>query len=117
MGHVAAIDKEEGTVIMIQIENEIGMLEDARDYSKEANALFNAPVPAELMSYLQKNKKTLHPQMLEKWESQGSKKQGTGKKYSEPIFTPMNYLWPGTTPAMWKEWHKAPGLSTIFHYT
>lgn len=36
-----AIDKEEGTVIMIQIENEIGMLEDARDYSKEANALFN----------------------------------------------------------------------------
>lgn len=51
---------------MIQIENEIGMLEDARDYSKEANALFNAPVPAELMSYLQKNKKTLHPQMLEK---------------------------------------------------
>ena len=52
--HVAAIEKEEGTVIMIQIENEIGMLEDARDYSKEANALFNAPVPAELMSYLQK---------------------------------------------------------------
>ena len=40
MEHVAAIDKEEGTVIMIQIENEIGMLEDARDYSKEANALF-----------------------------------------------------------------------------
>ena len=77
MEHVAAIDKEEGTVIMIQIENEIGMLEDARDYSKEANALFNAPVPAELMSYLQKNKKTLHPHMLEKWESQGSKKQGT----------------------------------------
>ena len=29
MEHVAAIDKEEGTVIMIQIENEIGMLEDA----------------------------------------------------------------------------------------
>lgn len=31
--HIAAADRDEGTVIMIQIENEIGMLEDARDYS------------------------------------------------------------------------------------
>ena len=97
MEHVAAIDKEEGTVIMIQIENEIGMLEDARDYSKEANALFNAPVPAELMSYLQKNKKTLHPQMLEKWESQGSKKQGTWQEvfgadiYTDELFMAWHY--------------------------
>jgi len=35
MKHIASIDKTKGTVIMIQIENEIGMLEDARDYSKE----------------------------------------------------------------------------------
>ncbi len=97
MEHVAAIDKEEGTVIMIQIENEIGMLEDARDYSKEANALFNAPVPAELMSYLQKDKKTLHPQMLEKWESQGSKKQGTWQEvfgadiYTDELFMAWHY--------------------------
>lgn len=47
---------------MIQIENEIGMLEDARDYSQEADKAFRAPVPTELMNYLQKNKKTLHPQ-------------------------------------------------------
>lgn len=97
MEHVAAIDKEEGTVVMIQIENEIGMLEDARDYSKEANALFNAPVPSELMSYLQKNKKTLHPQMLEKWESQGSKKQGTWQEvfgadiYTDELFMAWHY--------------------------
>lgn len=95
--HVATIDKEEGTVIMIQIENEIGMLEDARDYSKEANALFNASVPAELMSYLQKNKKTLHPRMLEKWESQGSKKQGTWQEvfgadiYTDELFMAWHY--------------------------
>ena len=46
----AAIDKEKGTVIMIQIENEIGMLEDARDYSQEADKAFRAPVPTELMN-------------------------------------------------------------------
>jgi hypothetical protein len=97
MKHIADIDKEEGTVIMIQIENEIGMLENARDYSKEANALFNAPVPAELMKYLQKNKKTLHPEMLRKWESQGCKKQGTWQEvfgadiYTDELFMAWHY--------------------------
>lgn len=97
MEHIAAIDKEEGTVIMIQIENEIGMLEDARDYSKEANALFDAPVPAELMSYLQKNKKTLHPQMHQKWESQDYRKQGTWQEvfgadlYTDELFMAWHY--------------------------
>ena len=54
MKHIASVDKEEGTVIMIQIENEIGMLEDARDYSKEADKLFYAPVPSLFIDYLQK---------------------------------------------------------------
>jgi hypothetical protein len=97
MQHIAAADKEEGTVIMIQIENEIGMLEDARDYSREANKAFNAPVPEEFMTYLQKNKKTLHPQMLKKWESQGCKKQGNWQEvfgadiYTDEIFMAWHY--------------------------
>lgn len=97
MQHVATVDKEEGTVIMIQIENEIGMLEDARDYSREANKIFNAPVPAEFMTYLQKNKKALHPQMLKKWESQGCKKQGYWQEvfgadiYTDEIFMAWHY--------------------------
>lgn len=97
MQHIATVDKEEGTVIMIQIENEIGMLEDARDYSCEANKIFNAPVPAEFMTYLQKNKKALHPQMLKKWESQGCKKQGNWQEvfgadiYTDEIFMAWHY--------------------------
>ena len=97
MQHIATVDKEEGTVIMIQIENEIGMLEDARDYSREANKIFNAPVPAEFMTYLQKNKKALHPQMLDKWESQGCKKQGNWQEvfgadiYTDEIFMAWHY--------------------------
>lgn len=95
--HIAAADREEGTVIMIQIENEIGMLEDARDHSPEANKAFNAPVPAPLMEYLQKNKKTLHPRMLEKWESQGCKRQGNWQEvfgadiYTDEIFMAWHY--------------------------
>lgn len=97
MKHIAAIDSQEHTVIMVQIENEIGMLEDARDYSKEANTLFNAPVPTELMSYLNKNKKTLHPQMAEKWSTNGFKTKGTWQEvfgadlYTDELFMAWSY--------------------------
>lgn len=40
LSHVKAEDKGHNTVIMIQLENEIGMLESARDYSDEANLAF-----------------------------------------------------------------------------
>ena len=48
-------------VQMIQVENEIGMLEDARDHSSMAEAIYKKGVPQELISYLSKNKKSLHP--------------------------------------------------------
>ena len=48
-------------VQMIQVENEIGMLEDARDHSSMAEAIYKKGVPHELISYLSKNKKSLHP--------------------------------------------------------
>ena len=73
------------------------MLENARDYSREANKAFNAPVPAGLMDYLQANKKALHPQMLEKWGSQGYKKQGNWQEvfgadlYTDEIFMAWHY--------------------------
>ena len=97
MNHIAAIDKNEGTVIMMQVENEIGMLEDARDYSKEANTLFNAGVPSALMDYLTKNKKTLHPWMLEKWGNRGYKTKGSWQEifgddlYTDEIFMAWSY--------------------------
>lgn len=97
MKHIASIDKEEGTVIMIQIENEIGMLESARDHSALASKAFHAPVPEEFVSYLQKNKKRLHPQMLKKWESQGYKTAGNWQEmfgsdiYTDEIFMAYHY--------------------------
>ena len=97
MEHIAANDKEDGTVIMIQIENEIGMLEDARDYSLEAEKAFHANVPTSLTEYLQKNRKKLHPQMLKKWEKQGCPRQGTWKElfgddiYTDEIFMAWHY--------------------------
>lgn len=97
MKHIASVDKENKTVIMIQIENEIGMLEDARDYSKEANTLFNADVPDKLISFLNKNKKTLHSWLLEKWGKQGFTTKGNWQTvfgndlYTDEIFMAWSY--------------------------
>ena len=48
MAHIKAVDDRQNTVLMTQVENEIGMLPVARDYGALADAAFKAPVPAEL---------------------------------------------------------------------
>jgi beta-galactosidase GanA len=77
MKHIRLVDEKEHTVIMVQVENEIGMIPDARDYSERANEFFAAQVPAELMSYLQKNKDSLIPEFHQIWEQIGFKSSGT----------------------------------------
>lgn len=92
MQHLKEFDSNQNTVIMVQVENEIGMLPDARDYSAEANKLYNAQVPKELLDYLQKNKKRLAKEFLMKWEESGAKTSGTwsevfgASKAGEEIF-------------------------------
>jgi beta-galactosidase GanA len=53
MRHLKAFDPER-TVIMVQVENEPGTWDSVRDYSPAAQALFEAPVPAELLRALDK---------------------------------------------------------------
>lgn len=48
MRHIREIDEKEGTVIVIQVENEIGLLKTDRDYSKTANEAFEAEIPGTL---------------------------------------------------------------------
>lgn len=88
LGHMADTDRDHGTVIMVQIENEIGMLEDARDHSKVADRYFKTPVPEELMSYLQVHKDALHPYMSERWAANGNKAKGTWTEvFGDDIYT------------------------------
>ena len=60
MKHLRSIDEKEQTVVLVQVENEIGMIPDARDHSKGANESFRASVPAKLVSYLQEHKEKLN---------------------------------------------------------
>lgn len=65
------------SVVMIQVENEIGMLPVVRDYSPQAQAAFNGPVPAELITYLKAHHATLNPYVRTLWEANGTKDAGT----------------------------------------
>jgi hypothetical protein len=53
MRHLREFDREHSTVIMMQVENETGLLGDSRDRSTLANKLFKRPVPHELLRKLQ----------------------------------------------------------------
>ncbi len=67
VSHVA--EKGSDVVSMIQVENEIGMLEAARDHSRLANKVYEKGVPEELKQFLKKQK--LHPWLAQRFNSKG----------------------------------------------
>lgn len=55
MKHLNDVDGDKHTVILVQVENESGNIGSIRDNSPAANALFNGPVPADLLQISGKN--------------------------------------------------------------
>ncbi|MEN9935774.1 MAG: hypothetical protein RLZZ387_2353 [Chloroflexota bacterium] len=77
MRHLRAADGERHTVIMVQVENEVGLLGDSRDRSHEANAAFAAPVPPELLAHLREHTDALDPALRARWEAAGGRDAGS----------------------------------------
>ncbi|MGH9590480.1 MAG: DUF5597 domain-containing protein [Terracidiphilus sp.] len=77
MRHIAQVDGRDHTVIMMQVENEVGVLGDSRDHSPAANAAFHGQAPAKLTAYLQTPRATLYPDLRELWDANGDKTSGT----------------------------------------
>ncbi len=75
MSHLREVDTQH-TVIMMQVENETGLLADSRDRSPLAEAAWSKPVPRELIDYLVRNKANLLPEMLEVWGARDFKTSG-----------------------------------------
>ncbi|ETS82472.1 hypothetical protein PFICI_04348 [Pestalotiopsis fici W106-1] len=63
MSHIKEIDEAHSTIIMVQVENEVGLLGDSRDRSEAADKAFAQPVPRELIDYLKTNWASLHPDL------------------------------------------------------
>jgi len=96
MHHLREVDAEKRTVIMIQIENEVGILGDSRDRSASANEAFARPVPSQLIDYLQIHKSTLRSELKKVWDANGGKTVGTwtevfGSGMAEEVFMAWNY--------------------------
>jgi hypothetical protein len=70
------VDKNH-TILMIQVENEVGILNAVRDFSPVANKAFNGSIPQDLSAYLSKNKNNLAPELQKMWRENGSKTTGT----------------------------------------
>lgn len=94
--HTNAYDRS-NTVLMVQIENEIGMLEDARDHSAAANAEYAKGVPTQLIKHIRKNKKSLDPTLVQRWKDNGSRTSGSWPEvfgddiYTDEYFMAWNY--------------------------
>jgi len=84
MRHLRETDGKIHTVLMIQVENEVGVLLDSRDRSPAANKAFAGPVPKELMDYLQKHRDTLISEFAEVWKAHGSKTSGAWEEVFGP---------------------------------
>ena len=55
MNYISKMDETESTVLMIQVENEIGTLGTGRDYSEKAQKAFNREIPEVLKKAYAKN--------------------------------------------------------------
>ena len=85
------------TVIMVQVENEIGMLPIARERGAVADKAFSGAVPADLMRALASRGDTLEPELLARWKANGSRSSGTwaqvfgADEWGQEVFTAWHY--------------------------
>lgn len=96
MHHLREVDGDKHTVLMIQVENEVGLLGDSRDRSAIADAAFDKPVPKQLIEYLQSHRGTLRPELSKSWDATGDKTSGSwpevfGRGMADEIFMAWNY--------------------------
>lgn len=80
MRRIREIDSEDNTVIMMQVENETGILNAPRDLSPLAEAEFNKEVPAELVRFMSARRDRLRPELRKAWEDNGARCEGTWKE-------------------------------------
>ena len=87
MEHLRDHDAQEQTVIMVQVENEIGMIEVPRDYSDDATHMYRTAVPQQLTAYLAKHQKSLHPYLKEKLQPQAKAGANWAQLFGDDIYT------------------------------
>lgn len=97
MRHIRQVDGEDHTVLMMQVENEVGVLGDSRDRSETANDAFTGPIPRELSAYLAQHRNDLVPELEARWNTAGAKTSGSWETVfgagpeTDELFMAWNY--------------------------
>lgn len=104
MRHIRFIDERDNTVIMMQVENEIGIRPESRDTSALAEAAFQRDVPQALMAYLQRHKYTLLPEIRQLWQRSDFATEGTWTEvFGEDAWADEIFM----------AWHMADYVNTV----
>lgn len=92
MRHVRSIDSRAQTVLMVQVENEIGYLGlGGRDRSAQANRLFNGPVPQRLLEAMQKPSAPLPHRLADDLKPNGHDWAETFGEVADEVFMAWYY--------------------------
>jgi hypothetical protein len=104
MHHLREVDSDRHTVLLVQVENEVGVIPESRDHSAVANAAFAAAVPAALTSFLETHRASLDPELRAEWELAGGRTTGSWQE----VFgkTPL-------TDDLFMAWHYATYIERV----
>ena len=86
MSHVREIDEAHSTVLMVQVENEPGLIGDSRDASAAATQRFSEPVPDDLIEYLSSEYDNLHDDLKENLAHFSARTADSGNASWEDVF-------------------------------
>ncbi len=104
MRHLKQVDEQENTVIMVQVQNEVGVLGDSRDRSPIANEAFASNVPTALMDYLQANHDDLGDDLIQRWQTSDFATSGSWQDiFGEGMETDEIFM----------AWHYASYIETV----
>ena len=104
MRHLKEVDARQQTVVMIQMENEVGLHGYPRDYCPLAEEAYKGQVPKALTDWLSAHQDNLLPETQKAWMASGQKKAGTW----EEVFGPTD-----RAAEIFMAWHYAAYMNSI----
>jgi len=91
LAHVRDKDADQQTVLMVQVENEVGYLGRGRDRSAIANKQFEGAVPATLVHQLQERSTALSPELASHFNPRGRSWKEVFGDAADEVFMAWNY--------------------------
>lgn len=89
--HLREMDAERQTVLMVQVENEVGVLGQGRDRSAEADRQFHGAVPDALMHALETKRGELSPELAAHFNEHGKSWSEVFGEVADEVFMDWNY--------------------------